>query len=438
MTCRNPYPSYLSNYTYNQYLSTNVGLGYIPQSPYDLSGVKYKTKSDILTLQRQWDTFNRVQAINFSIYLKILKGEPLNWYVFVNNQEATDYRNGQQLHTLRYPYIPPAFFQPISIAPIPTSSFVTGPPRFSQVPPQINSVPPITESQKTENNSDVSIYRFVSSYNVLHSTFTYQFQSNEEQMDYNRGLRLMPPPTITFGVGTQYTQTSSGGRTYYTFTSGGSFTIGVLIPNATYFMVGGGGCAGGACGGGAGGLQTNTSFYKCPSQQGPSITLLPGATYSVTIGEGGIIGNYPECYNGGAGGNTTLSGPNVSINALGGGQAGWTSWYEPRTIGFGCGGGGGYSIGLQGGSTSGANGAPGGNSGGGIGGNNINYTTPGPGITYNGVTYGVGGAGLVSYNTIVNGAPNTGNGGAGGGSLGPPPSAVPVASGGSGVFILSI
>ena len=190
MTCRNPYPSYLSSYTYNQYLSTNIGNGYILQSPYDLSGVKYKTKSDILTLQRQWDTFNRVQAVNFSIYLKILKGEPLNWYVFVNNQEATDYRNGQQLHTIRYPYISPVFFQPISIAPIPTSSFVTGPPRFSQVPPQTNTVPPITESQKTENNSDVSIYRFVSSYNVLHSTFTYQFQSNEEQMAYYRGLRL--------------------------------------------------------------------------------------------------------------------------------------------------------------------------------------------------------------------------------------------------------
>ena len=190
MNNQNPYPSYLSNYTFPQYISTDLGLGYIPQSPYDLSGVKYKTKGDILTLQRQWDTFNRVQTANFSIYLKILSGQPLNWYVFVNNQEATDYRNGQQLHTLRYPYIPPALFQSVSIAPIPTSRFVTGPPRFSQVPSVISPPPPIKESQKTENNADVSIFRFVSSYNVLHSTFTYQFQSNEEQMAYNRGLRL--------------------------------------------------------------------------------------------------------------------------------------------------------------------------------------------------------------------------------------------------------
>ena len=69
--------------------------------------------------------------------------------------------------------------------------------------------------------------------------------------------------------------------------------------------------------------------------------------------------------------------------------------------------------------------------------NIVNYNTPGPGITYNGVTYGIGGAGGVSYNTIINGAPNTGNGGAGGGSLGPPGGPVPVASGGSGILILS-
>jgi hypothetical protein len=439
MNNQNPYPSYLSNYTFPQYISTNIGLGYIPQSPYDLSGVKYKTKSDILTLQRQWDTFNRVQSANFSIYLKILKGEPLNWYVFANNQEATNYRNGQQLHTIRYPYIPPALFQSVSIAPIPTSRFVTGPPRFSQVPSVISPPPPIKESQKTENNADISIYRFVSSYNVLHSTFTYQFQSNEEMMAYYRGLRLLTiPPPIVFGEGVLYTQTSIDNRTYYIIRTGGTFKTNIQILNVQYFMVGGGGCAGGACGGGAGGLLTNTSFYTFPSQKGPpNISFSAGATYTVTIGGGGAIGNYPESYIGGAGGNTILSGTGVELSALGGGQAGWTSWYEPQTTGFGCGGGGGYSIGLQGGSTSGANGAPGGNAGGGIGGNNVDYSTPGPGITYNGVTYGVGGAGGVSYNTIINGAPNTGNGGAGGGSLGPPEGPVPVASGGSGILILS-
>jgi len=186
---QNPYPSYLSNYTYSQYISTNIGIGYIPQSAYDLSGVKYKTKSDLLTLQRQWDTFNRVQANNFAIYTNILDGRPQNWYVFANNQEATDYRNGQILHTNRYPYISPVFFQPVSILPIPTSSNVTGAIRFSQVPPQVVSAPPITEGQKTENNSDMAIYLQVSTFNILHSTFTYQFQSNEEQLAYHRAQR---------------------------------------------------------------------------------------------------------------------------------------------------------------------------------------------------------------------------------------------------------
>jgi len=200
-----PYPSYLSNYTYLQYLSTNIGIGNIPQSPYDLSGVKYKTKSDILTLQRQWNTFNRVQAINFSNYLNNLSGDPPIWYSFANNQEATDFRNGQQLHVLRYPYIPSNFFQQISLAPIPSNRYSTGPPRFSQANPQANVISPLTEGQKIENNADMSIYTFVSSYNVLHSTFTYQFQSNEEQLAYYRAERRIlaaqyaaanPPPVV--------------------------------------------------------------------------------------------------------------------------------------------------------------------------------------------------------------------------------------------------
>jgi len=200
---QNPYPSYLSQYTYDQYLSSIIGNGVIPQSAYDLSGVKYKTKSDILTLQRQWDTFNRVQAINFAIYLNILNGGFPNWYVFASNQEASDFRVGQQLHTIRYPYISPVFFQSISLLPIPTSSYTTGPPRFSQVPSQIVSPAPISESQKTENNADTAIYVQVSTFNVLHSTFTYQFQSNEEQLAYHRAERRIlaaryaaanPPP----------------------------------------------------------------------------------------------------------------------------------------------------------------------------------------------------------------------------------------------------
>lgn len=178
------------NALYLANLSSQIGQGYRTQYIFDLSGVKYKTKSDILTYQRQWNTYEHVENSNFLIYSNALQGRPRSWYTFINSTEATDYRTGQQLHQNRYPNLSPAYFQTIAIAPIPTSSFVTGPPRFSQVPPQTATRPALKESQKTENNSDVSVYRFVSSYNVLHSTFTYQFQSNEEQMAYNRGLRL--------------------------------------------------------------------------------------------------------------------------------------------------------------------------------------------------------------------------------------------------------
>jgi len=174
---------------YSQYISTAVGNGALPQYPYDLSGVKYKTLSDILTLQRQWNTFDRIQNLNFGVYLSNLQGKPQNWYSFISNQEASDFRVGQQLHTNRFPNIPPVFFQQVSLLPIPTSSNLTGPPRFSQAQPQINSPPPLTEGQKTENNADMAIYTYVSTYNIMHSTFTYQFQSNEEQLAYYRALR---------------------------------------------------------------------------------------------------------------------------------------------------------------------------------------------------------------------------------------------------------
>jgi hypothetical protein len=172
--------------SYLQNLSTQIGVDARTQYFYDLSGVKYKTKSDLLTLRRQWDTYERVENINFSIYKTILKGIYQPWYVFASNEEASDYRVGQLLHVNRYPNIPSALFQSISLAPTPIPKDSGGPPRFAQAPSQIVSANPISEGQKTENNADMSIYIHVSTYNVLHSTFTYQFQSNEEQLAYHR------------------------------------------------------------------------------------------------------------------------------------------------------------------------------------------------------------------------------------------------------------
>jgi len=194
----------MSSSIYRQNLAQQVAAGVRTEYVYDLSGVKYRTKSDLLTLQRQWNTFEKVENYNFKIYLQFLSGDfRQTWYQFNNNTEVADYRVGQQLHVNRYPNLPPAIFQSISLAPLPICTNGSGPPTFKQTPAQIVSVPPITEGEKIENNADMAIYVQVSSYNILHSTFTYQFTSNEEQLSYYRAERrllaaaqaaLNPPP----------------------------------------------------------------------------------------------------------------------------------------------------------------------------------------------------------------------------------------------------
>lgn len=189
---------------YSQNLAQQVALGVRTEYVYDLSGVKYRTKSDLLTLQRQWNTYEKVENYNFKIYLKFLGGDfAQTWYQFANNTEVSDYRVGQQLHVNRYPNLPSAIFQSISLAPLPICTNGSGPPIFKQTVAQIVSQPTLTEGQKTENNADMAIYVQVSSFNILHSTFTYQFGSNEEQLAYYRAQRRLfaasqaaanPPP----------------------------------------------------------------------------------------------------------------------------------------------------------------------------------------------------------------------------------------------------
>jgi len=173
-------------------LQADVLAGKRTQWPYDLSGVKYQTKSDMIRLETQWNTFERVENINFLIYIKFLSGDfSQTWYQFVTNEEAANYRVGQQLHTNRYPYLPPATFTSISLAPLPICTNSSGPAIYTQPSKSTLSPPAISESQKTESNQDLAIYTQISTFNTIHSTFTYQFTSNEEQMAYYRAeLRI--------------------------------------------------------------------------------------------------------------------------------------------------------------------------------------------------------------------------------------------------------
>ena len=263
---------------------------------------------------------------------------------------------------------------------------------------------------------------------------------------------LYSPPTVSlFSSVSGGTQTIdiSGERMYYTFTSNGSFTMGPTPGPVEYFAVGGGGAGGGSGGGGggAGGLQTNAEIEGLVDGQKASMTLLPNAVYTVTIGAGGTGSTGA----GGSGGDTTITGEGVDIFALGGGGGGNAG--SAGSAG-GCGGGGGHGVGVEviGGSSLRDQGYSGGNAtttdafvsggGGGIAGPGTpnGESSPGlggDGLTYNESIYGAGGVGGDGTVTTpgASAAANTGSGGGGGNSNGE--GAEYAGSGGSGIFIIS-
>ena len=159
------------------------------QYPFDLSGVKFKARSDILRMQRQWDTFERVENYNDIVYQKLLTGDRGTlYYFFKDREELNDYRNGQQLHILRYPTLPPSTFDSISLRVMPDVAVTVRAPIYSMVPRSIPQSTVMTSSEVTSALSDMTIYTYVSTYNSEH-VFKYTFTSDEEKMAYHRAER---------------------------------------------------------------------------------------------------------------------------------------------------------------------------------------------------------------------------------------------------------
>lgn len=211
---------------------------------------------------------------------------------------------------------------------------------------------------------------------------------------------------------------------------------------AAYFVAvaGGGGGSGSTGAGGAGGYIENATV------------LVPGTTYTITIGAGGAaatsgtnttglsvtaVGGGTAATSGGSGGGANYTAAStVGSGTTAQGYAGGVANYEPGPNYCSGGGGGGAnaagSAGLSGQSRGGNGGAGryttitgtltpfGGGGGGGATGNNYTGASSG----------GAGGGGAGNNATGVAGTINTGGGGGGGGSAG--------GAGGSGIFIMSI
>jgi hypothetical protein len=161
------------------------------QYVFDLSGVKYKSSTDILNMRRQWESFETIENYNDVIYQRFqlgLRDKP--YWQFRNREEMNDYRVGQQLHGLRYPYLPSSTFDSISTRPMPDVPVIKKPSDYSQVSRDILAPTPILGSELIEREGDFAIYMHVSSFNSAHK-YKYAFASNEEQLAYHRAERII-------------------------------------------------------------------------------------------------------------------------------------------------------------------------------------------------------------------------------------------------------
>ena len=87
---------------------------------FDLSGIKYRSRAETLKLQRQWETFEKVENFNNVIFQRLSLGiRNEGYYQYSTSEEQNDYRTGQQNHIQRYPSLPPSIFDSISLQEVP-------------------------------------------------------------------------------------------------------------------------------------------------------------------------------------------------------------------------------------------------------------------------------------------------------------------------------
>lgn len=277
------------------------------------------------------------------------------------------------------------------------------------------------------------------------TTFTSGSAPASGTISYSMFSGKSAAPSVSASV--QPTSVSGSDRTFYIFTTNGTFTIGSGTKSVEIMAIGGGGGGGSYSGGGGGAgnmiVATGT---------------LSAAIYTIVIGAGGVGGVYNNEGNstaGGNGGSSIFSSPSTALlTALGGGGGGGATGGEPRGgQNGGCGGGGSCDGNSAGGSPYIVGGTPvqgtvfspltatsnlatyggtgvdelavGGAGGGGTSGAGVSQTNPvsagqngGPGTLYYGTYYGGGGGGAQSTDEY-NGSPYTaGAGGIGGGGTG--------------------
>lgn len=167
-------------------------MAYTPQRiqwPVDLSGIKCKSRSDLLRYTQAWNTFENVENYDDIVYQKISTGNRTTlFYQFKDRTELNYYRIGQQEHESRYPGVD---FTPIRNYPFPNVPSTTPIPYVSPSPKVCGPFSTTqTSSERLANIIDLNTYVFVSTYNSDH-VYKYIFKSDEEKMAYHRAERAI-------------------------------------------------------------------------------------------------------------------------------------------------------------------------------------------------------------------------------------------------------
>jgi len=142
-------------------------------------------------MERQWNTFERVENYNDIIFQRIQNGfRDELFYQFVDQGELLDYNNGQQLHNLTYPQLSGCgTFSSISLQTITQYPTYVPAPEIIMTTTLRAGPKPLLESEKAAQEADMATYIHVSTYNGVH-TFQYNFTSDQERLSYYRAERI--------------------------------------------------------------------------------------------------------------------------------------------------------------------------------------------------------------------------------------------------------
>jgi len=167
------------------------------QYPPQLSNIKHRSPIQTATLNRQWETFERVENYNDIVYQQLQLGNRGTlYYQFVNQAEQRDYTAGQTLHINYYTTLPASTFASISNRPMPdVPVLIKAPQCMPMVPIKATSLSAPAASATTTACADMAIYCTVSSFNASH-VYQYNFPSAAEQLAYGRAEQALDAANV--------------------------------------------------------------------------------------------------------------------------------------------------------------------------------------------------------------------------------------------------